>query len=153
LREITSLSDLENRICRLIKSIKNFNDSFEEMEILELATMTADYSHQLNISLKEYALINFVDEKNKKIHVKANINFGYHILDLLAKIVRLFEGTNALPGEIEINFQTFYDMIDQKELLLQNIYIIDAKKELDMFHNPNIRKKLNDDLEKRLRKR
>lgn len=153
MENIQILASKEDQIGRLIKSISNFNDSLEEVEIIELSSLVASYSKQLNRSLKDYALISYQEEPQRKIATKAKINFAYHILSLLTKIIRLFEHTQAISGEIEVNFQTLIEIIDQKEALLISSYEEAALKELESFYNPIIREKMQQDLEKRLSRR
>ncbi|UYP46068.1 hypothetical protein NEF87_002353 [Candidatus Lokiarchaeum ossiferum] len=153
MENIQLLANKEDQISRLIKSISNFNDSLEEVEIIELSSLVASYSKQLNRSLKDYAIISYQNEPRRKIATKAKINFAYHILSLLTKIIRLFEQTQAISGEIEINFQTLIEIIDQKEALLISSYEEAALKELESFYNPEIRDKLQSELEKRISKK
>ncbi len=152
MENIQILAKQERQISHLLKSISDFNTRLEESAIIELSKLVANYSAQLNRSLQDYAKVSYHEKPQRNISMKANINFGYHFLSLLTKIIRFFEHTHAISGEIEINFQRLIEINDQKTALLLSSYEEAAQLELESFYNSQIRDLLQQDLEKRMAK-
>lgn len=111
---------------------------------------TAEYSKELNLSLKFYAKIDYLKQKSAKIEMKALIKFAYDLLSLLTSIIKNFESDYSLKDEIESQIRILDDFIDRKRNLISTTYRQAARQELIAFHNKNLRSDLEAHLQKHL---
>ena len=111
---------------------------------------TANYSKELNLSLKTYAKIDYLKDVSAKIEMKALINFAYDLLSLLTSIIKIFESDHNPEDEIESLFRILDDFIDRKQNLISTTYQQVARQELIAFHDKNLRSNLEAHLQKHL---
>ncbi|MHA1560873.1 MAG: hypothetical protein ACTSPA_01990 [Promethearchaeota archaeon] len=109
---------------------------------------TADYSKDLNCSLKAYAKIDYNKNKGLKIAMKSSIKFAYDLLSLLSSIIRNLELEKCPKDKIESQIRLLEDLIFRKQNLISTTYHQAARQELIAFHD----KKLRSDLEVHLQK-
>jgi len=111
---------------------------------------TANYSKELNLSLKTYAKIEYLKHISAKIEMKALINFAYDLLSLLTSIIKIFESDYNPKDENESLFRILDDFIDRKQNLISTTYQQAARQELIAFHDKNLRSNLEGHLQKHL---
>ncbi len=109
---------------------------------------TAEYSKELNLSLKTYAKVDYIKNQSIKIAMKSLIKFAYDLLSLLTSIIRNFELETCPKYDIESQIRILDDFIDRKQNLISTTYQQAARQELIAFHD----KKLRSDLENHLQK-
>ena len=90
--------------------------------IIKFNHKTADYSKELNISLKSYAKIDYLKFQCVKIEMKALIKFAYDLLSLLTSIIRNFESKYSPIEDIESQIRILDDLIDGKQYLISTTY-------------------------------
>lgn len=111
---------------------------------------TAEYSKQLNISLKTYAKVEYSKNPSLKITINSFIKFAYDLLSLLSSIIRNFELETCPKDRIESQIIILDDLILQKQKLISTTYYQAARRELIAFHDKNLRSSLEDHLQKHL---
>ena len=111
---------------------------------------TAEYSKEINLSLKIYAKIDYFKNQNTKIAMKSSIKFAYDLLSLLTSIIRNFELETCPKYDIESQIRILDDFIERKQNLISTTYQQAARQELIAFHDKNLRLNLEDHLQKHL---
>lgn len=111
---------------------------------------TAEYSKELNLSLKTYANIDYLKNQNVKIAMKSSIKFAYDLLSLLTSIIRNFKLETCPKYDIESQIRILDDFIGRKHNLISTTYQQAASQELIAFHDKNLRLSLEDHLQKHL---
>ena len=111
---------------------------------------TADYSKELNVSLKTYAKIDYLKLKSEKVKMKALLKFAYDFLSLLTSIIRNFESEYCPKDEIESQIRILDDFVDRKQNLISTTYQQAASQELIAFHDKTLRSNLESHLQKHL---
>ncbi|MHA1765923.1 MAG: hypothetical protein ACTSVK_06630 [Promethearchaeota archaeon] len=123
---------------------------FSKKFILQFTKKIADYSKELNISLKTYSEIDYLEDPKTKIAMKALIKFAYDLLSLLISIIRNFESQPCSKEAIESQIRILDDLLDRKQNLISTSYKQAAHQELIAFHDKSLRSNLENHLQKHL---
>ena len=111
---------------------------------------TAEYSKELNLSLKTYANIDYFKNQSAKIAMKSSIKFAYDLLSLLTSIIRNCELETCPIYDIESQIRILDDFIDRKQNLISTTYQQAARQELIAFHDKKLRLNLEAHLQKHI---
>jgi hypothetical protein len=121
--------------------------------VTEFTLKSAEYSKQLNISLKIYAKIDYSTDPSEKITMNSYIKFAYDLLSLLSSIIRNLELEACPKDKIGSQIGILDDLIIRKQNLILTTYHQAASRELIAFHDKNLRSSLEDQLQKHLENR
>ncbi len=133
--------------------ISKFYEEYPEISedfISKFIQKTAEYSRELNISLKTYAKIDYFKNKSAKIAMKASIKFTYDVLSLLTSIIKYIESDPIPKDRIESQIRILENLIDQKKNLISTTFYQAASQELLIFYDKNLRSNLEAHMHKRL---
>jgi hypothetical protein len=113
----------------------------------------AKYNKNINSYLRTYAeIVSMVNDQlnDEKIQAKAVLQFSYDFISMALEIIRFLEISNQLDPE---KSRLLEQLVARKRELIQNTYYPNAKHELTVFYNPEIRRAMEDDLAKRIMQR
>ena len=125
--------------------------AIHEEFISKFILKTAEYSKELNISLKTYANIDYSKNQSAKIAMKTSIKFAYDFLSLLSSIIRNLDLESCPKDKIESQIMILDDLILRKQKLILTTYQQAARRELVAFHDKNLRSNLEVHLQKHLK--
>jgi len=112
--ELTFLS----MISELYEDYPDISDEF----VFKFSLKTAEYSKELNNSLKIYAKIDYFKNQTAKVEMKTLIKFAYDLLSLLLSLIKNFESNSSSKEKIESQIEILYDFIDRKQKLISTTY-------------------------------
>lgn len=136
-------------ISEFYEDYPNISEEFVSKFILK----TAEYSKELNISLKTYANIEYSKNQSSKITMNSFIKFAFDLLSLLSSIIRNLELEIYPKDKIESQIRILDNIILQKKTLISTTYQQAARRELIAFHDKNLRSDLEVHLQKHLKNR
>lgn len=113
----------------------------------------AKYNRNINSYLRIYAeIVSMVNNQlnDEKIQAKAVLQFSYDFISMALEIIRFIEISNRLDPE---KSRLLEQLVARKQELIQSTYYPNAKHELTIFYNPQIRQAMEDDLAKRIMQR
>jgi len=150
---LPELHSIELDFPSLISEFYNDYPNILEEFVSKFILKTAEYSKELNISLKTYAKIEYSKDQSAKIAMKTCIKFAYDLLSLLSSIIRNLELETCPKEKIESQIMILDDLILRKQNLISTTYHQAASRELIAFHNKDLRSSLEDHLQKHLENR
>ena len=121
--------------------------------VTKFTLKSAEYSKQLNISLKIYAKIDYSKDPSEKITMNSYIKFAYDLLSLLSSVIRNLELEACSKDKIGSQIGILDDLILRKQNLILTTYHQAARREFIAFHDKNLRSDLEDHLQKHLENR
>ena len=119
----------------------------KEEYILRLNEELSTYFQELNRLLKDYANINFYEEKQEKIESKAILKYSYEVSDQLMKILRVIEKDQYPMEYFESDLDKLLEILMDKGTLIETSYFPLAKQELETFHSTTFRDSLESNLD------
>ena len=137
----------ELAINQTIFNIEENGPNIDQGALAPLYKEIADFSAMLKATLDVYAKIDYETQREEKIQFKAKLKYSYRLLDLLTKIVRIFEDTEVINSQLQAYFGFIDDQITKRTSSLEGRYHEAAKNELQSFHNQSFRDKLSAQLE------
>ncbi|SRR6056297_41582 len=133
---------INQTVFRIEEAGPNLDDNVLEGLYKEIA----EFSKMLKRTLDLYSTIDYVKQREEKIQFKAKLKYSYRLLDLLTKIVRLFEASKVITAELQMYFGFIDDQITARTESLESRYYEAAKTELESFHDQSFRDKLSSHL-------
>jgi hypothetical protein len=140
------LRPLELRISKYL-DVNMANLIVSEGYISSYASMVADYNHEINIALKEYHTFEGI---GIKIEAKALLKFSYDYIHLLLQLLKILQASFIIDLQLH---KEIHETCHNKDELLKTTYIPLAEKEMELFYSPEVRKNLNDFLNRKIGER
>jgi len=150
---LPELHAIELTFPSLISEFYENDPNITQKFVTKFILKTAEYSKELNNSLKTYAKIDYSKNQSAKITMNSFIKFAYDLLSLLSSIIRNLELETYPKDRIESQIIILDDLILQKQKLISTTYYQAARRELIAFHDKNLRSDLEDYLQKHLENR
>ena len=137
------LLTFETQIVELLDAMNKQGDNLDPETINHYARLIGNYSQKINETLKQYHTIT---KRAEKLQSKARLKYAYDFLQILLELLKCVEMTNRLNQSLH---EVLCELYNKQDDLLETQYFIAAKRELDVFNNPQLRTALEQDLAKK----
>ncbi len=90
----------------IIELYEDYPDISDEF-VSKFIQKTAEYSKELNISLKTYAKIDYFKNQTAKVEMKALIKFAYDFFSLLLSIIKNFKSDSKSKEKMILKLRSY----------------------------------------------